>query len=79
MCLVEVLATECNGGPATGHKIRKFFIRDQPLLCLEGTGSSAVSMNGYQRQELKPEQRDAWRLLGEHLEILTGKMGKLTA
>lgn len=33
----------------------------------------------YQRQEMTPEQRDAWRLLGDRLEILTCKAEKLPA
>jgi hypothetical protein len=33
----------------------------------------------YQRQELKPEQRDAWRVLGDRLQLLmTGSDNVIT-
>jgi integrase len=40
--------------------------------CLNHTEENAM-VRVYQRQELVAEQREAWRLLGERLELLTGE------
>lgn len=42
------------------------------LMCLNHTEENKIKRI-YQRQELKAEQAEAWRLLGDRLELLTSE------